>query len=75
VEHIWRFWRSDWGATAPYYTLLENTQLYSPSKAATIKKTNKTKKKKRNKTLQHKARYTLAIQADAGDMYPSTCRL
>ena len=34
------------------------TQLYSPSKAATIKKTNKTKKKKRNKTLQDKSNTT-----------------
>jgi len=35
-----------------------HTQLYSPSKAATIKKTNKTKKKKRNKTLQDKSNTT-----------------
>jgi len=34
------------------------TQLYSPSKAATIKKTNKTKKKKRNKPLQDKSNTT-----------------
>jgi len=35
-----------------------HTQLYSPSKAATIKKPNKTKKKKRNKPLQDKSNTT-----------------
>jgi len=35
-----------------------HTQLYSPSKAATIKKTNKTKKKKRNKPFQDKSNTT-----------------
>jgi len=38
--------------------ILPHTQLYSPSKAATIKKTNKTKKKKRNKPLQDKSNTT-----------------
>jgi len=35
-----------------------HTQLYLPSNAATIKKTNKTKKKKRNKPLQDKSNTT-----------------
>jgi len=38
------------------FTCITHTQLYSPSKAATIK--NKTKKKKRNKPLQDKSNTT-----------------